>query len=87
MRPITVFRNLLLCVTLGGAFVPHPLTACSACFGQSDSAMAKGMNMGIFSLLAVVIFVLGTFAAFFIYLARKSSAIAAASRPTQDQTK
>ena len=28
--------------------------ACTACFGQSDSPMAKGMNMGIFTLLLVI---------------------------------
>jgi heme/copper-type cytochrome/quinol oxidase subunit 2 len=36
--------------------------------------MAKGMNWGIFSLLAVVVVVLGGVAAFFVYLARRASA-------------
>jgi maltodextrin utilization protein YvdJ len=35
--------------------------------------MAKGMNMGILSLLGVVVFVLSGIAAFFIYLAKRSS--------------
>jgi hypothetical protein len=35
--------------------------------------MAAGMNWGIFSLLAVVVTVLGGVAAFFIYLARRSA--------------
>ncbi len=35
------------------------------------------MNWGIFSLLAVVVFVLGSIASFFIYLARRSVAVAA----------
>ena len=83
----TVLRNILLCISLGGAFIPHSLLACGACFGQSDSALAKGMNMGIFSLLAVVVFVLGTFAAFFIYLARRASSAAGASvQPPADKT-
>ena len=60
------------------------LLACAACFGQSDSPLAKGMNMGIFSLLVVVVFVLSGIAAFFIYLAKKSSA-AAASEPVVPQ--
>jgi len=80
----TAVRNILLCISLGGAFVPHSLLACAACFGQSDSALAKGMNMGIFSLLAVVVVVLGGIASFFIYLARKSSA--AAVQPPADKT-
>ncbi len=80
----TVIRKLLLCVALWGAFVPHSLLACAACFGQSDSALAKGMNMGIFSLLAVVVVVLGGIASFFIYLARKSSA--ASAQPPADKT-
>jgi hypothetical protein len=52
---------------------PGPLLACAACYGQSDSPMAKGMNWGIFSLLAVVIAVLGGIATFFVFLARRSA--------------
>jgi hypothetical protein len=47
--------------------------ACAACFGQSDSAMAKGMNMGIFSLLLVITSVLFGVAGFFVYLARRAA--------------
>jgi hypothetical protein len=36
--------------------------------------MAQGMNWGIFSLLAVVGCVLGAFAAFIVFLAKKSAA-------------
>ena len=35
--------------------------------------MAKGMNWGIFSLLAVVVFVLGSIATFFVFLAKRSA--------------
>ena len=56
---------------------PGSLWACAACYGQSDSPMAKGMNWGIFSLLAVVVCVLSTFATFFVFLAKKSAAISA----------
>ncbi len=58
----------LLLITL-----PPPALACAACFGRSDSRMAEGMNMGIFSLLAVITCVLGGVAAFFIYLAKRSA--------------
>jgi len=54
-------------------------SACSACFGKSDSALAAGMNWGIFTLLGVIGSVLGGVASFFVYLAKKSAAINAAS--------
>ena len=71
-------RLFLLFLALAGCLAPESLRACAACFGQSDSAMAHGMNMGIFSLLAVVVFVLGGIASFFVYLVKKSAAVAAA---------
>jgi hypothetical protein len=49
------------------------LLACAACYGKSDSPLALGLNWGIFSLLGVVIFVLGGFAGFFIYLVKRGS--------------
>ena len=69
---------------LGWVLVGSPvnLRACAACFGNSDSPLAEGMNMGIFSLLAVVVFVLGGIATFFVYLVRKSAAVAAAQKIT-----
>ena len=67
----------------GGAlmFAPGSLRACAACYGQSDSPLAKGMNWGILSLLAVVVFVLGSVAVFFVYLAKKSAAAGAEPPP------
>ena len=50
---------------------PNSLLACAACYGQSDSPMAKGMNWGIFTLLGFIVAVLGGVAGFFIYLARR----------------
>ena len=47
--------------------------ACTACFGQSDSSMAKGMNMGIMVLLMVITSVLFGVASFFVYLIKRSS--------------
>jgi hypothetical protein len=64
------------------AIAPQSLFACAACFGgKSDSGLARGMNWGIFSLLAVVVFVLSGFATFFIYLARRAARTAAAEPP------
>ncbi len=54
---------------------PATVLACAACYGQSDSAMAKGMNWGIFSMLAVIACVLGTVTVFFVHIGRRSAAL------------
>ncbi len=65
-------RLLLLVAGLAVAAMPPAARACAACFGASDSPLAKGMNMGIFALLGVVGLVLGGIAAFFVYLAKRA---------------
>ena len=47
------------------------MMACSVCFGQSDSPLAKGTNMGVFFMLVVTGVMLAAFASFFIYLIRR----------------
>lgn len=54
-------------------FASAPVQACTACFGQSDSALAKGMNMGIFALLLVITSVLCGIAGFFVFVARRTA--------------
>ena len=49
-----------------------PLLACSVCFGDPNSSLTIGLNMGILSLLAVVLAIWIAIAAFFIQLAKKS---------------
>ena len=66
-------RALLVALMLA---VPRAALACPVCFGQSDSPMAQGVNMGIYFLLAVVVGVLAAFASFFVYLARRANAFA-----------
>ncbi len=73
MRPAKVTQVLLPVVAAALVTLPHSAAACAACFGKSDSPMAHGMNMGILTLLIVVVFVLSGFAAFFVYLVRKSA--------------
>jgi hypothetical protein len=68
----TLFFGLVVALALQ----PNSLRACAACYGQSDSPMAQGMNWGIMSLL-VVGTVLGGVAAFFVYLARRAATAAA----------
>jgi len=42
--------------------------ACASCFGESDSAMAEGMNAGILTLLIIIGGTLAAITSFFIYL-------------------
>jgi len=48
--------------------------ACPICFGASDAPMAVGMNWGVLTLLVVTVAVLGSFATFFVRLARRAEA-------------
>jgi len=49
--------------------------ACATCFGKSDSKLAAGMNWGIFTLLVIVMGVLGGISAFFIFIARRTAQV------------
>ena len=60
--------------------------ACAACYGQSDSPMARGMNWGIFTLLGVIGLVLGGVAGFFVYLAKRAASTPAGARLPQPQS-
>jgi hypothetical protein len=51
-----------------------PALACSACFGKSDSAMARSLNASIFTLMGVIGTVLVGAASFFVFLARRAAA-------------
>ncbi len=68
-------RRCLAAAMVATVAAPAPLLACATCFGKSDSDLAKGMNWGIVSLLAVVIFVPGGIASFFFYLGRRAAAL------------
>ena len=48
-------------------------TACAACYGESDSALAKGMNAGIFTLLIIVGGLLMGIVAFFVFIYYRSA--------------
>jgi hypothetical protein len=66
------FPLLVACALI--TFAAHPAAhACSVCFGKSDSALAKGMNMGIFTLLIFIGAVLAALSGFFVFLAVRSS--------------
>ena len=58
---------------------PQTVHACAACYGASDSPLAKGMNMGILFLLGVIGSVFVGITAFFIFVARNSARLNAAA--------
>jgi len=58
--------------TFAMLMAPRVALACPVCFGQSDSPLAKAMNLGILAMLVVVAGVLASFASFFIYLSRRA---------------
>jgi hypothetical protein len=74
-------KNLGWWIGCGAAVIaarPLPSRACAACFGQSDSAMAAGMNWGILSLLVMILLMLGGVAGFFVFIARRSTRLGTA---------
>ena len=70
-------RLFLVALVFGLMALPLSVAACAACFGKSNDAMAQGMNMGIFALLAVIGTVLIGVASFAIFLARRAARFAA----------
>jgi hypothetical protein len=69
-------RNTL--ITLLVLAVPRIALACPVCFGQSDSPLALGANMGIWVMLGITGAMLSAFASFFIYLMRRAKKAAKA---------
>jgi hypothetical protein len=65
-----------LVVTIAVLAAPRAALACPVCFGQSDSPLAIATNLGVMAMLVVVVAVLGSFAAFFVYLARRARTMA-----------
>ncbi|MGB7220446.1 MAG: hypothetical protein WBD07_16730 [Vicinamibacterales bacterium] len=78
---VTLMRKTLM-TTLVLA-VPRAALACPVCFGQSDSPLALGANMGIWVLLGFTGAVLSAFASFFVYLMRRAKLAAAVSDPVE----
>jgi len=72
----TLRTIVALSVIAGLAQINGSALACAACYGQSDSPMAQGMNAGIFALLAVVVTMWCGAATFFVFIARRASTVA-----------
>ncbi len=66
-------KFLALAVVLVVVQLAPAAHACATCFGKSDSKLAEGMNWGIFTLLVIVMGVLGAISAFFIFIARRAA--------------
>jgi hypothetical protein len=71
MKRIQAFFLTVLAAMLAS---PTAALACAACFGKSDSNMAKSVNAAIFSLMGVIVTVLIGAASFFVFLSRRSAA-------------
>lgn len=70
MRSLPLLALPALSLVMAGS-----LEACTACFGRSDSEMAHGMNMGIYTLLAVLGLMLACVSAFFVMIGRRSARV------------
>lgn len=82
MRRFIRIKWLGLATALALALHTDSARACAACFGKSDSPLAAAMNWGIFSLMGVVVCVLGGIAGFFIFMMRRAAARNAAAPVT-----
>lgn len=52
---------------------PRSTFACAACSGRSDDLAAQGLNAAVFTLLTVLLAVLGAFVCSLIYLIRRAA--------------
>jgi hypothetical protein len=75
-RP-TPIRSVFLkfCAWVFVLCAPRAAFACAACYGQSDSPLAQGMNWGIMTLLGVIFSVMSGIVVFFVHVGRKSGSL------------
>lgn len=79
-------RANVLLVLVAGLLATHDATACAACFGRSDSALAYGMNAGILTLLAVIATMLAAVASFFVFIVRRASRLESEASKSDQST-
>lgn len=71
-----MFRRLgILFGLIAAHLAAQPLSACSACFGKTDEALAQGMNAGIYVMLVFVAAAWVFFGSFFVFIARRSKRV------------
>jgi len=66
-------RFLTGAVSLALLYLPSTASACSACMGDPNSKSAGAINNAIFFLLGCIGLVLGSLAAFAIYLMKRAA--------------
>ena len=59
-------------------------SACAACYGESDSGLAKGMNAGIITLLIILGGLLTAIVGFFIFIYYRGAKVAATQKLLQE---
>jgi hypothetical protein len=59
-------------VAAGTLGMPADALACAVCLGNTNSLLRDGMNAGVLALLGFALFMIVSFAAFFVYLWRRS---------------
>jgi hypothetical protein len=79
-------NGLRFVATITLLLAPRAALACPVCFGQSDSPLAKGVNMGVLFMLGTVVVVLVGFASFMIYLARRAKMFAGETSTASEET-
>ena len=66
-------------------FAASQLFACPACGSANgnmpSSPLTNGMNLGILTLMGVIVTVLGSIATFFVFIIRREAALAAKAAP------
>ena len=82
----TVQYVIRTAATLALIAAPRAALACPVCFGQSDSPLAKGVNVGVLFLLGTITAVLFGFASFMIYLARRARVVAGDNTTASEET-
>jgi heme/copper-type cytochrome/quinol oxidase subunit 2 len=81
------FVTLAAAAVVAGFASPASVLACAACFGKSDSNMARSLNAGIFSLMGVIVTVLVGAASFFVFVSRRAAASAEAEEAGKSPAK
>lgn len=61
---------MAVCIALAA---PQSAWACAACSGRSDDVMAQGLNAAVFTMMLVLLTVLGGLVGFMAYLIRRAA--------------
>jgi hypothetical protein len=81
VKSIHKFLKTIFVVAAMSVFTASQLFACPACGSANgnmpSSPLTNGMNLGILTLMGVIVTVLGSIAAFFVFIIRREAALAA----------